>query len=76
MRSRYVVQMQMHQSDQITAREAAAILQCNVSTINRMAKDGRLPPVAKLPGLRGHNLFSRTFVEHLARQRERQEASA
>jgi hypothetical protein len=66
----------MHQSDQITSREAAAILGCDVATVNRMAKNGRLPRLWKLPGLRGHNLFSRTVVELVAEQRRRELAEA
>ena len=64
----------MQQSDQITSREAAAILGCDVATVNRMAKKGTLPRIGKLPGLRGHNLFSRTVVELVAEQRRREEA--
>jgi hypothetical protein len=63
----------MQQREQITSREAAAILGCNVATVNRMAKDGRLPLAGKLPGLRGHNLFNRTVVELIAKDRLRSE---
>lgn len=66
----------MHHRDQITAREAAALLGCSVATVNRMAKDGRLPVVGKLPGLRGNNLFDPRDVELVKLRRERQEASA
>lgn len=66
----------MQQSDQITSREAAAILGCDVATVNRMAKAGKLPRTGKLPGLRGHNLFSRTVVELIAQQRRREMAEA
>jgi hypothetical protein len=66
----------MQQSEQITSREAAAIIGCDIATVNRMAKDGRLPRMGKLPGLRGHNLFNRTVVELVAEQRRRQLAEA
>lgn len=66
----------MHHRDQITAREAAALLGCSVATVNRMATDGRLPPVAKLPGLRGNNLFDRRDVEMVKLRREKAEAAA
>ena len=56
----------MPQDDQITAREAAALLGCNVATVNRMARDGRLRLIKKLPWLTGPNIFSRTDVEALA----------
>lgn len=66
----------MHHSDQITAREAAALLGCSVATVNRMAKDGRLPTVGKLPGLRGHNLFSRTVIQLIAAQQKANERAS
>lgn len=66
----------MPHSEQITAREAAALLGFSVATVNRMASDGRLPLARKLPGLRGHNLFDRAAIEYIARQQDREEARA
>ncbi len=48
--------------DLITARQAADILGVGISTIHRMAEDGRLIEVQKLPGLRGARLFRRSDV--------------
>lgn len=64
----------MQQSEQITSREAAAILGRNVATVNRWAKKGKLPVATKLPGIRGHNLFNRTVIELIAEQRKRERA--
>ncbi len=52
--------------------EAAKILGCDRATVNRMAADGRLPIVRKLPGLRGPNLFERVDVERLAAEQAKE----
>lgn len=60
----------MTTSDEVlTTAEAAAVLGCSVPTVTRMATDGRLEPLRKLPGLRGDRLFERAEVERAAEAR-------
>lgn len=53
----------------VTTAEAAARLGVHVNTVNRMAKDGRLTPVVKGPGLRGAYVFTEAEVDRVKRER-------
>lgn len=71
----------MSSNDEVlTTAEAAAVLGCSVPTVTRMARDGRLVMLRKLPGLRGDRLFERSEVDRAAAARaqgtDAQEASA
>lgn len=60
----------MHKPDDlVTTAEAAEILRCSVPTVTRMARDGRLVVLRKLPGLRGDRLFERSEVDRAAAAR-------
>ena len=50
----------------VTSAQAAEILGKSVRTVHRMAFEGQLDVVAKLPGLTGAWLFNRADVERLA----------
>jgi len=65
----------VHSPQQLTSREAAAILDCSVWTVNRLAASGGLKHSQKLPGLRGQWLFRRTDVERLAASRAKAKAA-
>jgi excisionase family DNA binding protein len=54
---------QMEQDDLMGTREVAELLGVSIATVNRMAKDGRLTAVLRMPGLRGAQLFHRDQVE-------------
>jgi len=62
-------------TDPITTAQAAERLRCDVSTINRMARDGRLAPALKFPGERGPYMFERADVERLAVELAREHAA-
>lgn len=63
--------MHMTNSDDVlTTAEAAALIGCSVPTVTRMALDGRLAELRKLPGLRGDRLFQRAEVERAAQSRK------
>lgn len=64
----------MHNDEQLTTAEAAELLRVHVATVNRWAQDGRLPPIQKLPGLRGPNLFRRADVEDMRDQLAKESA--
>jgi excisionase family DNA binding protein len=53
-------------TEPVTTAQAAERLKCDVSTIIRMAKDGRLTPSLKFGGLRGPYLFEAAEVERVA----------
>lgn len=55
----------MDQDELIATREVAERLGVSIATVNRMAKDGRLPPAARAPGLRGAQLYDPAKVEAL-----------
>jgi len=46
----------------ISTAEAASIHGCDVATINRWARAGRLPVAIKFPGKTGGNLYRRDDV--------------
>jgi hypothetical protein len=50
----------------LSTADVARRLKCDVSTVNRMAKDGRLVPLLKFPGERGPNVFDADDVDRLA----------
>lgn len=49
----------------MTAAELAEALSCDVRTVHRMTKDGRLKPVGKLPGKTGAWLYRRSDLDAL-----------
>lgn len=51
--------------DLIPTDEAARLLGCDVSTIARWVRSGKLTPTIKAPGLRGAMLFSRSDVQSI-----------
>lgn len=53
-----------------TTKQASQILRVDVRTVHRMAEDGRLTPVVKVPGATGPYLFNRTDVERVAASRQ------
>ena len=53
----------------IGTREAATLLNVSLPTATRMAQEGELPVVGKLPGRTGAYLFDRAAVEALAAER-------
>jgi excisionase family DNA binding protein len=55
----------MEQDALMGTREIAARLGVSIATVNRMAKDGRLTAVVRMPGVRGAQLFNREQVEAL-----------
>lgn len=60
----------------LSTGQVARKLGLHIRKVQRMAEAGDLPYVDKLPGHNGRYLFDATLIEHIARQRERQEASA
>ncbi|MGX7679110.1 helix-turn-helix domain-containing protein [Jatrophihabitans sp. DSM 45814] len=52
----------VNRSDLAATAEVAEILGRSVATVNRWAKDGKLRPVAKAPGIRGPYLFDRAEI--------------
>lgn len=56
----------------IFTSEVAKILRCDVRTVHRMVRKGRLIPTAKTPGLRGAYLFSRSDVAALLEDLDRE----
>jgi excisionase family DNA binding protein len=60
----------------MTTAEVAARLGLNTRTVARMARDGRLPPALKFPGIRGPYMFDPVVVEMYGRQLARKEAAA
>lgn len=52
--------------DMIPTAEVARIYGCDVRTVHRLVKRGRLTPALKAPGLRGALLFRRSDVLALA----------
>lgn len=50
----------------MTTTEAAAVLGKSPRTVQRMAEDGRLPYLKKLPGPNGSYLFEPDKVQRLA----------
>lgn len=58
----------------MTAQEVAEALGVSLRTVQRMAEDGRLTPVYKLPGSRGAYLFDRPAVDQLAARRKAEAA--
>ena len=48
--------------------EVADFLGVDVSTLAAWARDGRITPAIKLPGIRGARLFERADVERLAKE--------
>lgn len=55
------------QPDQLTTRDVVEILGVSRATVKRMATDGRLPYLLKVPGDTGAYLFDRRTVERYAR---------
>jgi len=53
----------------ITAKQAADILQCTVKTVHNLIKRGDLASVGQLPGPTGAKLLDRVQVQNLAKQR-------
>jgi excisionase family DNA binding protein len=51
----------------LTSTEVARQLHVSLKTVQRMAADGRLHPVGKLPGRAGAFLFDQAEVNKLAR---------
>jgi predicted site-specific integrase-resolvase len=47
-------------------RDVAERLGVSIATVNRMARDGRLTPAIRLPGIRGAQLYARDRIEALA----------
>ena len=52
------------------ASEAAGVLGVSVATVKRMAADGRLPHVVKVPGETGAYLFDPAVVQLVAQQKK------
>ena len=52
----------------IGAAEAARILGCDTTTVQRWARTGKLPIALKMPGVTGALLFRREDVEALAKE--------
>lgn len=59
----------MTPTGQMSSGEVATLLQISIPTVNRRAKSGQLPVIAKAPGSRGAYIFDRKAVEALAAQR-------
>ena len=57
--------------DLIPTSEVARIYGCDVRTVHRMVRDGRLEPAIRCPGKRGALLFRRedVFLAAVAEQR-------
>ena len=55
--------------DWVSASDAADILGVDRSTLNEWARDGKITPLAKLPGRTGARIYARAEVERLARER-------
>lgn len=53
----------------IPTAEVARILRVDVRTVHRMADDGRLTPILKIPGRTGPYLFDPAEVEAYRNQR-------
>lgn len=53
----------------ITTAEVAQVLGVSVKTVNQWASQGRLTVAQKLPGVRGANLYRRSYIEALANKR-------
>jgi excisionase family DNA binding protein len=52
----------------MATREVAERLGVSIATVNRMAKDGRLTPALRTPGIRGAHLYDRNKVEALEQE--------
>ena len=76
MHSAMVLHMANHPPtpDLVGTAEVCRLLRINQATVGRMAADGRLKPVHKLPGKNGAYLFARADVDRLIA--ERADASA
>mgnify|MGYP001366195301 CR=1 FL=1 len=61
--------------DLIPTAEVARIYGCDVRTVHRMVRDGRLEPAIKAPGKRGALLFRREDVFAAAVQAQAERAS-
>ena len=55
--------------DWITASDAADDLGIERSTLALWAREGKITPLMKLPGIRGAYVFARADVERLAQER-------
>lgn len=55
----------MDDSDLVSTAEAADLLGMRVRTVQRRAKEGRLPVAQKLPGTTGAYLFNKQVIELL-----------
>lgn len=53
----------------LSTQQAADIIGTSVSTVQRMAKSGELPPAGRLPAARGVFEFNRADVERVAEKR-------
>lgn len=49
--------------DLIPTAEVAKMAGCDVATVARWVRDGRLTPAVQAPGIRGARLFRRSDVE-------------
>ena len=56
-------------SQPLSTKQVAQILRVEVRTVHRMATDGRLTPLMKLPGETGAYLFDPAEVDRLAAER-------
>lgn len=56
-------------TDWVSASDAADMLGIDRSTLNEWAREGKITPIAKLPGRTGARLFARADVERLAQER-------
>lgn len=65
-------------NDLLTKRDAADLLGCHLSTVNRMVTDGRLRPARVIDGPQraAMYLFRRIDIERLAAKRSKTEAAA
>lgn len=60
----------------VTTAEVADRLGCDVRTVHRMVRTGRLTPVQKLPGRTGSYVFSPADIDALAAATDRLESAS
>lgn len=59
----------------LTSSEVSRLLRVSLSTVARMASDGRLPVAQRLPGPRGAHLFARATVDAYRAEQDRKWAA-
>jgi excisionase family DNA binding protein len=56
----------MHNAEYLTTAQVAEQLGCNVATVNRYVRHGRLKPSMQFPGLKGARMYHPAEVERFA----------